>query len=116
MVTLRLLTSAFSTTGAPSAPLLVLLALALPGPVAAAIWWVKGRETRNISLEEGSDDALTEAAGQQEFRTREASTLGELKGCREKSLQLFLQIVRLKTTGFPPIVCFVIHAASAESR
>ncbi|WP_244144722.1 hypothetical protein [Paraburkholderia tuberum] len=72
MVTPLLLTSAFSTTGAPSAPLLVLLALALPGPVAAAMWWVKGRETWNISLEEGSDDALTEATGQQEFRTRKA--------------------------------------------
>ncbi|MEX3791027.1 MFS transporter [Paraburkholderia sp. BR14374] len=72
MITPLLLTSAFSTTGTPSAPLLVLLALALPGPVAAAIWWVKGRETRNISLEEGSDDALTEAAPQHNFRTREA--------------------------------------------
>ncbi|MEX3679777.1 hypothetical protein [Paraburkholderia sp. BR14320] len=50
----------------------MLLALALPGPVAAAIWWVKGRETRNISLEEGSDDALTEATPQQNFRPREA--------------------------------------------
>ena len=26
------------------------------------------------------------------------------------------QIDRLNTTGLPPIVCFVIHAASAESR
>ena len=58
MVTPVLLTSAFAPTGTPSAPLLVLLVLATPGPVAAAVWWLKGRETRNVSLEEGSDDAL----------------------------------------------------------
>jgi len=63
MVTPVLLTSAFGSTGTPSAPLLVLLVLASPGPVAAALWWLKGRETRNLSLEEGSgDDALLGAA------------------------------------------------------
>lgn len=65
MVTPVLLTSAFGSTGTPSAPLLVLLVLASPGPVAAAFWWLKGRETRNLSLEEGSgDEALLGAAVQ----------------------------------------------------
>lgn len=49
-----LLTGAFAVYHHPSAALLVLLALAAPGPVAAAIWWARGRETRGLSLEAGS--------------------------------------------------------------
>lgn len=52
-----LLTSAYQTTGAPGPALLVLLALAAPGPVAAILWWWKGVETRNLSLEHGSNEA-----------------------------------------------------------
>lgn len=60
MITPGLLTSAFTSTGTPSAPMLVLLVLAAPGPLAAAAWWLKGRETRNVSLEQGSADTLLE--------------------------------------------------------
>lgn len=48
------LTSAYQASGAPSSALIVLLLLALPGPIAAALWWRLGKETRNVSLEEGS--------------------------------------------------------------
>lgn len=49
-----LLTGAFAAYHHPSAALLVLLLLAAPGPIAAAFWWVRGRETRGLSLEAGS--------------------------------------------------------------
>jgi MFS family permease len=58
MVTPVLLTNAFMVTGNPSGALLVLLVLAAPGPVAALLWWLRGRETRGISLEQGSIDPL----------------------------------------------------------
>ncbi|KAF1005970.1 MAG: putative niacin/nicotinamide transporter NaiP [Luteibacter sp.] len=48
------LTYAYQASGSPSSALLVLLLLALPGPIAAALWWRMGTETRNVSLEEGS--------------------------------------------------------------
>ena len=51
-----MLTSAYQATGAPSSALLILIALALPGPIAAASWWLWGEETRNVSLERGSAD------------------------------------------------------------
>lgn len=54
MVAPLLLTSAYQASGAPSSALAVLLLLALPGPIAAALWWRLGTETRNLSLEEGS--------------------------------------------------------------
>ena len=54
MVAPLLLTSAYQVSGAPSSALIVLLLLALPGPIAAALWWCLGKETRNVSLEEGS--------------------------------------------------------------
>ena len=49
-----MLTFAYQSTGAPSSALLVLIVLALPGPVAALLWRIWGEETRNVSLEEGS--------------------------------------------------------------
>ena len=58
MVTPVLLTNAFMATGNPSGALLVLLALAAPGPIAALLWWLRGHETRGISLEKGSSDPL----------------------------------------------------------
>ena len=58
MVTPVLLTNAFMVTGNPSGALLVLLVLAAPGPVAALLWWLRGRETRGVSLEQGSVDPL----------------------------------------------------------
>jgi MFS family permease len=51
-----MLTFAYQSTGTPSAALLVLIILALPGPIAALLWWLWGEETRNLSLEEGSAD------------------------------------------------------------
>lgn len=51
-----LLTSVYASSGTPSSALVVLLALALPGPLAAAYWWWQGKETRNVSLEDGSTD------------------------------------------------------------
>jgi hypothetical protein len=33
---------------------MALFTLALPGPIAAALWWRNGLETRNVSLEAGS--------------------------------------------------------------
>lgn len=50
-----MLTWAFQTTGTPAAALAILMALAAPGPIAALIWWRWGSETRNLSLEEGSE-------------------------------------------------------------
>jgi MFS family permease len=49
-----MLTKMYAASGTPSAALAGLLVLALPGPLAAALWWVKGRETRDLSLEQGS--------------------------------------------------------------
>jgi MFS family permease len=51
-----MLTNVYAASGTPSAALVGLLLLALPGPLAAASWWMMGRETRNVSLEEGSVD------------------------------------------------------------
>lgn len=51
-----MLTNVYAASGTPSAALIGLLLLALPGPIAAAAWWMMGRETRNVSLEEGSVD------------------------------------------------------------
>jgi MFS family permease len=50
-----MLTKLYAVSGTPSAALVGLLVLALPGPLAAALWWLRGRETSNVSLEEGSD-------------------------------------------------------------
>jgi hypothetical protein len=49
-----MLTKMYAMSGTPSAALVGLPVLAIPGPLAAAIWWLRGRETRNLSLEEGS--------------------------------------------------------------
>ncbi|WP_235215015.1 MULTISPECIES: MFS transporter [Burkholderia] len=61
-----MLTSVHAMSGAPSAALVVLLVLALPGPLAAGLWWLNGRETRRISLEEccmeGGAEPAVEAA------------------------------------------------------
>ena len=65
MITPLLLTNAFSSTGTPAGALTTLFVIAAPGPVAAALWWWKGRETRNVSLEQGSLDALTAENGLQ---------------------------------------------------
>jgi MFS family permease len=46
---------AYQATGTPSAPLLILMTLAAPGPIAALAWWRWGNETRDVSLEEGSE-------------------------------------------------------------
>ncbi|MFM0207818.1 MFS transporter [Paraburkholderia sediminicola] len=51
-----MLTSLYATVGTPSSALIALLVLALPGPLAAGLWYLRGRETRNVSLEEGSAD------------------------------------------------------------
>jgi MFS family permease len=51
-----MLTNVYAASGTPSAALIGLLVLALPGPLAAAAWWIGGRETRALSLEEGSVD------------------------------------------------------------
>ncbi|WP_414448943.1 MFS transporter [Burkholderia sp. 22PA0099] len=56
MVAPLMLTNVYALTGTPSAALIGLLLLALPGPLAALLWMVNGRETRNVSLEEGSAD------------------------------------------------------------
>lgn len=61
-----MLTSAYQATGAPSSALLILIVLALPGPIAAALWWMWGEETRNVSLEKGS--AETQAEGPRSAR------------------------------------------------
>ena len=53
-----MLTNLYAATGTPSAALIGLILLALPGPIAAALWWLQGHETRNVSLEEGSTDDL----------------------------------------------------------
>lgn len=63
-----MLTFAYQSTGAPSSALLVLIALALPGPVAALLWRLWGEETRNVSLEEGS----AETPGSPRHRARSA--------------------------------------------
>ena len=49
-----MLTRMYAASGTPSAALVGLLVLAIPGPLAAALWWLRGHETRNLSLEEGS--------------------------------------------------------------
>ena len=56
-----MLTKMYSASGTPSAALVGLLVLALPGPLAAGLWWLKGRETRNLSLEEGSDQEAADS-------------------------------------------------------
>jgi MFS family permease len=53
-----LLTSAYQFSGTPFLALVSLFALAIVGPIAAALWWRNGPETRNISLEEGSSGGL----------------------------------------------------------
>ncbi|WP_158816772.1 MFS transporter [Methylocapsa sp. S129] len=58
MIAPFLLTSAYQFTGTPVLALIVLMALALPGPIAAALWWRNGLETRNVSLEEGSAETV----------------------------------------------------------
>lgn len=58
MIAPLMLTYAYQTSGTPASALMVLLVLALPGPLAALWWWSKGKETRNVSLEEGSDEKL----------------------------------------------------------
>lgn len=60
-----MLTQVYAASGTPSAALIGLLVLALPGPFAAALWWLYGRETRNVSLEEGSVDEAAIAWQQQ---------------------------------------------------
>jgi MFS family permease len=57
-----LLTFAYQTSGKAGPALPVLFALAAPGPIAAVLWWLKGIETRNISLEQGSEDLPVSAA------------------------------------------------------
>lgn len=52
-----LLTFAYQSSGKPGPALLVLILLASPGPLAAILWWWKGVETRNLSLESGSNEA-----------------------------------------------------------
>jgi MFS family permease len=49
-----MLTRMYAASGTPSAALVGLLVLAIPGPLAAALWWLWGHETRDLSLEEGS--------------------------------------------------------------
>ncbi|WGY70184.1 MFS transporter [Burkholderia cepacia] len=51
-----MLTNVYAMSGSPSAALVVLLVLALPGPLAAGLWWLNGRETRRMSLEECSTE------------------------------------------------------------
>ncbi|WLE61168.1 MFS transporter [Burkholderia plantarii] len=64
MVAPLMLTNVYAATGTPSAALIGLLLLALPGPLAALLWLLNGRETRNVSLEAGSaDTGLADAAG-----------------------------------------------------
>lgn len=58
-----LLTFAYQTTASPGPALLVLIVLALPGPVAAILWWWKGVETRNLSLEHGSNEGAPSMIG-----------------------------------------------------
>lgn len=52
-----MLTDLYAASGTPSAALVGLLVLAIPGPLAALLWWMRGRETRNLSLEEGSNQS-----------------------------------------------------------
>jgi MFS family permease len=56
-----MLTNAYASSGTPSSALITLLALALPGPIAAAYWWLRGSETRNVSLETGSAQGIASA-------------------------------------------------------
>ncbi|WP_186102838.1 MFS transporter [Burkholderia gladioli] len=64
MVAPLMLTNVYAATGTPSAAMIGLLLLALPGPLAALLWFVNGRETRNVSLEEGSaDNGMAHQAG-----------------------------------------------------
>lgn len=49
-----LLAYAFQFSGTPASAFFVLLVLALPGPLAAALWFWRGKETRHVSLEAGS--------------------------------------------------------------
>jgi MFS family permease len=60
MIAPLLLTGAFNSTGTPSSALIVLIILVAPGPVASACWWLRGNETRNVSLEEGSGEVAVE--------------------------------------------------------
>lgn len=60
-----LLTSAFQASGSSGSALAVLILLAIPGPIAALLWARRGVETRNLSLEAGSDGPeLAAARGQ----------------------------------------------------
>ena len=51
-----LLTFAYQTSGSAGPALMVLILLASPGPIAAILWRWKGVETRNLSLEHGSNE------------------------------------------------------------
>lgn len=68
MLSPLLLTYAYQASGVPTSALIVLLLLALPGPMAAVLWWQSGKETRNVSLEEGSTDI---ASGDDERRDQQ---------------------------------------------
>ncbi|WP_244115227.1 MULTISPECIES: MFS transporter [Burkholderia cepacia complex] len=57
-----MLTNVYAMSGSPSAALVVLIVLALPGPLAAGLWWLNGRETRRISLEECSTEGDAQPA------------------------------------------------------
>jgi MFS family permease len=54
-----LLAYAFELSGTPASAFFVLLVLALPGPLAAALWFRRGNETRHASLEAGSFELST---------------------------------------------------------
>jgi hypothetical protein len=54
MIAPLLLAYAFERSGTPGSAFFTLLVLALPGPLAAALWFWRGHETRRVSLEAGS--------------------------------------------------------------
>jgi hypothetical protein len=48
--------AAYSETHKAAWPLLILTAMTLPGPIAALVWYFKGIEANNRSLEEVSGE------------------------------------------------------------
>ena len=52
-----LITQVFANTKDPTTALIVLFVLAIPGPIAALWWWMRGPETRHQSLERGAGEA-----------------------------------------------------------
>lgn len=58
-----LLTFAYQASGSAGPALLILVLLASPGPIAALLWWWKGVETRNLSLEHGSNEKALPLTG-----------------------------------------------------